>query len=105
MKKLILTTLFGVAMAFALNTSVQAEETTVEGTATCAKCDLGTADSCTNVLQVKEGGETVTYYLDGEAGKKWHSNICKGSKEVKVTGEVKEEDGKKTIVASSVEIK
>ena len=89
------------AFLFAVGSGVYAEEeVTLEGTATCAKCDLGTEKKCTNVLQA---GEEL-YYLDGEAGPKWHKHICKSSKEVKVTGKIEEADGKKTLVASSIEI-
>ncbi len=101
MKKLIAATLFGVVMAFtAINAS--AADTTLKGTATCAKCDLGTADKCTNVLQVKEDGKTVVYLLKGEAGKKWHKNVCKGSKKVNMTGKVSEKDGEKVFTVSKI---
>jgi len=86
-----------------------AEETTgklvtMAGTATCAKCDLGTAKECTNVLQVKEGDKTVTYYLAGKADKEWHKNICKTPKSVTMTGTVSEKDGKKTLDVSKIEM-
>ncbi|MCF6311606.1 MAG: DUF6370 family protein [Verrucomicrobiales bacterium] len=101
MKKLITATLFGAVLAFtALNAS--AKDTTIKGTATCAKCDLGTASKCTNVLQVKEDGKTVTYLLAGKAGKPWHKNVCKGSKKVEMTGEVSEKDGEKVFTVSEI---
>ena len=79
------------------------EKVTLSGTATCAKCDLGTEKECTNVLQVKDGDKTATYYLAGKADEGWHKNICKGSKEVTMTGRVQEKGGKKTFVVSKIE--
>lgn len=78
---------------------------TLEGSATCAKCDLGTEKDCTSVLQVKEGEKTTTYYLSGKADKEWHKNICKGAKDVKMTGTVSEKDGKKTFDVTAIEMK
>ena len=73
---------------------------TLQGKATCAKCDLGTAKECASVLQVKEGDKTVTYYLSGMADKAWHKNICTAPKNVTVTGTVSEKDGKMMLDAS-----
>lgn len=100
MKKLIITALFGALMAFTFNAS--AADVTLKGTATCAKCDLGTASKCTNVLQVKEGGKTVTYLLEGKAGKPYHKTICKASKKVKMTGAVSEKDGEKVFTVTEI---
>lgn len=102
MKKLITATLFGAVLAFtSLNAS--AKDTTIKGTATCAKCDLGTANACTNVLQVKEDGKTVTYLLEGKADKKsYHKVICKASKKVEMTGAVSEKDGEKVFTVSEI---
>lgn len=111
MKTLITTILSAALAAFVLNAtpSAAAEEekakpVTLEGTATCAKCDLDTEKECTTVLQVKDGDKTVTYYLSGKADKEWHKKICKGSKEVKMTGTVGEKDGKKSFDVSEIEI-
>ena len=76
---------------------------TLEGTATCAKCDLGTEDKCATVLQVKEGDKTETYYITGEPDKEFHKKICKKSKEAKATGTVGEKDGKKMLEVTSIE--
>lgn len=96
------------AFVLTANPSVAEEEmskaVTMEGTATCAKCDLGTEKECTTVLQVKEGDQTMTYCLTGKADKEWHKHICKGAKPVKVTGTVTEKDGKKVLDATEIEI-
>ena len=81
-----------------------AKTVTLEGTATCAMCDLDTEKECTTVLQVKDGDKTVTYYLSGKADKEWHKKICKTPKEVKMTGTVGEKDGKKTLDVTEIEI-
>ena len=96
--------------AFALTSGLSAAEDkavapmTLEGTATCAKCDLGTADKCTTVLQVKDGEKTETYLLTGKAGGDWHKNICTEAKPVKATGSVMEKEGKKTFEVTEIEI-
>jgi len=109
--KTMITSIMSVAFAaivMSANSSTAAEETgkevTMAGTATCAKCDLGTEKQCTNVLQVKEGDKTVTYYLAGKADMAWHKNICKAPKAVKMTGTVTEKDGKKTFDVTKIDM-
>ena len=86
-----------------------AEEKTVTGMAQCAKCALKEADQCQSVVVVEEDGEDVTYYLaQNEVAKKNHAKLfCMAPKgdgpKVKVTGEVEEEDGKKTMTATKIE--
>jgi hypothetical protein len=108
--KILATTLISAAMAVVASGGFAAEEikektVTLEGTATCAKCDLGTEDKCATVLQVKEGDKTVTYYITGEPDKEFHKKICKSSKEAKATGTVSEKDGKKMLEVTSIEEK
>ena len=81
----------------------KAKEVTLEGTATCAKCDLGTEKECTNVLQVKEGEKTVTYYLAGKADKVWHKQVCTAPMKAKLTGTMAEKEGKKTLTVTKVD--
>lgn len=88
--------------------SVRAEDkkddkaTTLKGTITCAKCDLGKEAKCTTVIVVKEDGKDVIYYLDEKSGKANHKTICQAGKPGSVTGKVSEKDGKKIITASKV---
>jgi hypothetical protein len=94
------------ALAFvvALTASVRAEEgkeVKLEGTITCAKCDLGKSDECATVIKVKD----EIYYFDTKGDKKNHKEICKKAKEGTVTGTVSEKDGKKTITVTKVEFK
>ncbi len=92
-----------------LTLAIAAEEKTVTGDAVCAKCALKEAPKCQNVVLVKEGDETVNYYLTGPVSQKAHGalGICTASKEdpvkVKVTGEVSEKDGKKSIEVSKID--
>jgi precorrin-3B methylase len=98
MKKLSLFA-FATLLSFGFAGAIAAEagkETTLTGTAKCAKCALKQADKCQDVLVVKEGDKEVVYAIKG-AGHKF----CKGEKEnVTVKGVVSEEGGQKVITAS-----
>jgi Family of unknown function (DUF6370) len=88
----------GVALVWA------AEEKTTSGEGQCAKCSLQETKGCQNAIVTEEGGQKVTYYLAKNAvSKAFHSKICKETKKIKATGEVKEEDGKKVLVPSKIE--
>ena len=87
-----------------------AAEKTITGMAQCAKCALKETPGCVSVVVVKEGDNDVKYYLaDNDVAKKAHkgNGFCSAKKDdgpkVKVTGDVKEEDGKKTITATKIE--
>jgi Family of unknown function (DUF6370) len=79
----------------------QDKEQKLEGKITCAKCDLGTEDSCQTVVKV---GDKV-YYFDKESGKKYHKEICTSPKDGTVTGKVKKEGDKMVVTVSKVEFK
>lgn len=78
-----------------------AEEVTLTGKVTCAKCDLKLADKCATVIVSKD----VVYYFDATGDKAHHKEICKASKEGSVTGEVSKEGDKNIIKVSKVELK
>lgn len=81
------------------------KEVTISGDGKCAKCALKETDKCQNVIQAKEDGKTVNYYMvRNDVAKDFHSNICKETKKVKATGTVKEVDGKKEFTASKIEL-
>src|SRR5919108_4778450 len=106
MKKSVLTAfvVVGLTMMMALQARA-ADEKTLTGDGKCAKCALKETDSCQNVVQVKEGDKTVTYYLvHNDVSKKFHDNICKETKKIKVTGTVKEVDGKQQLTPSKIEL-
>lgn len=104
--KTIATTILSAALAAFVSAAEETKDksVTLSGSATCAKCDLGKEKDCTSVLLVKEGSKTTTYYLGGKADKEWHKNICKGAKDVKMTGTIGTKDGKKTFDATAIEI-
>lgn len=101
MKKLVLSTL----LALALSPAVFAEK--LEGEATCAKCDLKTADKCRAVVVVKGAdGKSVTYLSEAnDQAKALHKEICQGGKPASVEGTVTEKDGAKQINITSYTIK
>jgi hypothetical protein len=84
-----------------------AKEVSLTGSMACAKCVLKDADAtaCQSVLQVKDGDNTVRYYLaDNQVAKDAHAKVCHHAVDkVTVTGTVEEKDGKKWITASKVE--
>lgn len=83
--------------------AAEAEEVTLTGTMTCAKCELGEGDACQSVLIVGEDDEQTTYYI---ASKEKHAKVCmKAVEGVTITGTVAEaEDGKKTLTPSKIEM-
>jgi hypothetical protein len=97
--------LLAVAFISSMTVVFAAAEVTITGEGQCAKCSLKETPKCQNAVVVDEGGKKVTYYLAPNAvSKKFHSNICQEVKKVKATGEVKEEDGKKVMTASKIEV-
>ena len=100
MKNILLATLLGSVLTIGLQAAD--DEKTVEGIMSCAKCELGTADSCADVVKTKDG---TMYYLTEKGKAKTSEHQCKGEAEVKVTGTVKEADGKKNLAVSEIELK
>lgn len=82
------------------------KEVKLEGTMVCGKCKLKETDACSNVVQVKEGDKTVSYYLKDEGAKAaYHGECCQKAAKVKVTGgKVTEKDGKKWLEGAKVEV-
>jgi hypothetical protein len=81
------------------------KEVTITGEGMCAKCALHETDKCQTVIQTQEDGKTVTYYLaHNKVSKEFHENVCKESHKVTATGTLKEENGKKVLTASKIEL-
>jgi hypothetical protein len=80
------------------------KEVTLKGDLCCAKCELKTADKCTNVIEYerknKKTGETkkVVLVIDDEGAKApYHSKLCTGRVKGSVTGTVGKKDDKPSI--------
>ena len=105
-KRLIAAGVIGLmSMSALLLADTKTEEVTLTGTGKCAKCSMGTTDSCQNAVVVKQDGKEETYLLaKNDISKAFHKNVCEEDKEIKVTGTVKEVDGHKEITASKIEL-
>ena len=106
MKKSVLAALVvaGLTMAFT-SKAFAADAKTLTGEGKCAKCALKETKECQNTITVKDGGKSVTYYLvQNDVSKEFHGNICKGPKQVKATGTVKEVDGKMQLTATKIDL-
>jgi hypothetical protein len=124
MKKLI-TILSVAAVALAMSTSAFAADkakkkkrdpkapVTITGVGVCAKCALGEAKECANVIKVtrknKDGKETtrIITVADNAVAKAAHGKFfCKGETPVSVTGTIKREgkgkDAKTVLTATAV---
>ena len=106
MKKSLISLLAITGLAWSLSSAAYAgEEKTITGEAKCAKCILKQTDSCQNAVEVKENGKTVTYLLTkNSVSKKFHDNVCTESKQVKVTGTVKEVAGKLELTPTKIDL-
>ncbi len=94
-----------VALALPSYAAEKAKELTITGEGKCAKCALKETDKCQSVIQTQENGKTITYYLaDNKVSKNFHDNLCKETQKVKATGKVKEENGKKVMTVSKIEL-
>ncbi|HLX65286.1 MAG TPA: DUF6370 family protein [Planctomycetota bacterium] len=92
-------------LVFCAVSSFGAEEVTLKGKVTCAKCDLKLATKCATVVVVKENDKDVVYYFDADSDKKDHKEICTTPKEGSVTGVVSMAGDKHMIKVSKVEYK
>jgi hypothetical protein len=106
MRKALLIALSAAGLLVMTGTSTSLAEgktVTISGEGKCAKCALKETDSCQNVIQTKEDGKTVTYYLTkNDVANKFHKNVCQGPKQVTAKGTVKEVDGKKQLTATEI---
>lgn len=76
---------------------------TITGEGKCGKCSLKETDTCQNVIQTKEDGKTVTYYVTkNDIADKFHGKVCKGTKKVTAKGTVKEVNGKKQLTVTDI---
>jgi hypothetical protein len=101
----VLTTVLSLCLVLALVSQARAEEKTLQGKITCAKCDLGKSDKCETVIVVKENGKEVIYYFDADSHKKYHGKVCSEGAEGKVTGTVSKSGDKSVVKVTKLEIK
>lgn len=108
MKKLLVTlSVAGLFLSSVSGVLADDKEKTIKGEIQCAKCTLKKADACQNAIIQKEDGKEVTYLLEGnDVSKKFHKNVCAPGKKAKAkaTGTVKEEGGKRILVAKQIEL-
>jgi hypothetical protein len=105
MRKALLTAVSVASLLLAASHAFAADgkTVTITGDGKCAKCGLKETDSCQNVIQTKEDGKTVTYYLvQNKVAKDFHSNVCKATKKVTAKGTVQEVNGKQELTATEI---
>ncbi len=92
-------TLFTAAATFAAD----GKTVTVSGEGKCGKCALKETKECQNVIEAKEDGKTVKYYIaKNDVSDKFHKNVCQATKKVTAKGTVKEVDGKKELTVTDI---
>ncbi|MCW5559463.1 MAG: hypothetical protein KIT22_16740 [Verrucomicrobiae bacterium] len=79
------------------------KEVKLAGKGACAKCELKVAKSCQNVVQVKEGEKTITYFLTGDVSDAFHKNLCSSTADVKVEGKLTKEGDKLLVAVTKIE--
>jgi hypothetical protein len=84
----------------------KAAPTTLEGQLMCGKCTLKMegVKECQDILVVKAGDKEERYWLVKNEVEKKFGHVCSGAKDVKVTGTVKDKEGKMWIDASAIEL-
>ena len=103
MKNSLILALLSIVPAFL--SAEEAQKVSIEGTGMCAKCSLGEAKKCTNVIEVaSESGKATRYYFTKNM--KHGEFFCSSKTEgLVVTGTVSEAAGKMMIDPVSVELK
>jgi hypothetical protein len=94
---------FLLALATATPALAEGKDVTIQGEAKCAKCSLHEADKCQTVIQTKEDGKTVTYWVtQNDVAKGFHKEVCTDTKKVTATGKVETADGKKKLTLTKI---
>ncbi len=106
MKTSLLAILFVSALSLALNTArADDAKLTLSGEGKCTKCAMKETDSCQNAITIEEKGKKVTYYIEhNDVSKKFHGEVCKGPKNIKAEGALKEVNGKKVFAATKLDV-
>jgi len=82
------------------------EKKTLEGTITCAKCDLAKETTCMTVIVAKDKDKKETvYYFDPASSKKNHGKICTTPMQGTVVGTVSKQGEKNIVTVEKVDFK
>jgi hypothetical protein len=81
----------------------EAAEVTLDGSVMCAKCALGKADDCQDVLVVAEGDAKGEYWIAKNDVSKGFGHQCQSEKLARVTGSLSEQDGQRWITPTAME--
>ena len=79
------------------------KEVSIKGSTKCSACSLHEGTACTTVVQTKQDGKTVNYYVVSTEASKKLEKLCHSGKKVEVTGTVKEVDGKQKLTVTKFE--
>ena len=97
------TVLLSLTLATPSVAAEKGKEATIRGEAKCAKCSLHQTDKCQTVIETKEHGKAVTYWVtQNDVAKGFHKEVCQEPKMVKATGTVEEVDGKKQLTLAKI---
>lgn len=79
-------------------------QVTLTGLMICAKCNLHITKECQNVLQVKQSGTNVNYFLEqNKVSTDFHDNICgTDGEKTTVTGTVRVDNGTNIMTATTI---
>ena len=95
---------FAFSSAMAVSALAAGKDVKLEGEGQCAKCSLGIADKCENVLVVEKDGKKTNYFLAGDKSKAFHKNLCQGTKKTKVAGSCEKKDDKLVVTVTEIEL-
>ena len=95
---------FAFSSIMALSAMAAGKDVKLEGEGQCAKCSLGIADKCQNVLVVEKDGKKTNYFLEGDKSKAFHKNLCQGTKKTTVAGSLEKKDDKNIVTVTAIEL-
>ena len=99
---------FAVVAALAFGTATlradEGKEVKLSGEGKCAKCALKETKECQNVVQVKNGDKTTTYYLKGDESQKFHKNLCGDTAKINVEGKCVKDGDKLVVTVAKIEL-
>ena len=97
--------LAGLVLAFTAGSALAGDkEVTINGTTKCGACSLHEGTTCNTVIQTKEDGKTVNYYVVGNDVSKKLEKLSHSGKKVTATGTVKEAEGKQQLTVTKFEV-